>query len=445
VGLRTVLFFAHACAPHHRAESTMGAQRPAQFAKHLPEFGWRALVVCCDAKRRRSARRADRGSVETEVTRQWAGADPETSLVVPTPSLASDGAIDATWTRLQNREAPGALALARRALTLAKYPRGDFSQSWQPCARWAAEVLARQCTIDVCVGEHGPDAGLFLARWFHREHGVPWVADFRDPILRPFEPWNRRLYRPIARRLVSTTEHVVNVTPYWTELDRDLFGLPATCIPNGFDAGEHPADEPDPVFTVSYTGNLVPEQPVELALEAWAAFVAGLSSVEHERVRLVYRGLSLDRVRSAATRANVGATLDAGERVDRDEALRLMQRSQLLLLFSASDSDPNSYLHRGLYPGKVFEYFGARRPILCIPGDAGQLDALLAQTRTGAIRSSRDEVTAFFSEAFAEWKRAGRLAYRPDEATVARYERRAQAGALASILDAVAQAPRRRR
>ena len=30
----------------------------------------------------------------------------------------------------------------------------------------------------------------------------------------------------------------------------------------------------------------------------------------------------------------------------------------------------------------------------------------------------------------------------PDEAAVARYERRAQAGALASILDAVAQAPR---
>ena len=45
MGLRTALFFAYECAPHHRAESTMGAQRPAQFAKHLPEFGWRALVL----------------------------------------------------------------------------------------------------------------------------------------------------------------------------------------------------------------------------------------------------------------------------------------------------------------------------------------------------------------------------------------------------------------
>ena len=445
MGLRTALFFAHECAPHHRAESTMGAQRPAQFAGHLPEFGWRALVVCCDAKRRRSARRGDREAVETEVAQRWAAADREASLLVPTPSLASDGAIDAAWTHLHEREVTGVLAVARRLLTLAKYPRGDQSQSWQPCARWAAEVLARECAIDVCVGEHGPDAGLFLARWFHEAHGVPWVADFRDPILRPFERWRRRLYRPVARRLVATAEHVVNVTPYWAELDRELFALPATCIPNGFDPAEFPPDEPDEIFTVSYVGNLVPEQPIELALEAWASFVGALSPGERECVRLVYRGLSIDRVRSAAASAGLGATLDAGERIGRDETLRLLRRSHLLLLFSAADPDPKHYLLHGLYPGKVFEYFGARRPILCVPGDSGQLDALLEETRAGVIRSSRDEVAGFFAQAFAEWQRAGRLGYAPDEVAVARYERRAQARALASILDAVAQAPRSRR
>ena len=37
---RCVLVFAHECAPYNRAESMIGAQRPAQFAKYLPEFGW---------------------------------------------------------------------------------------------------------------------------------------------------------------------------------------------------------------------------------------------------------------------------------------------------------------------------------------------------------------------------------------------------------------------
>lgn len=445
MGLRTALFFAHECAPHHRAESTIGAQRPAQFAKHLPEFGWRAVVVCCDANRRRSARRGDREAVESEVARRWAAADPESSLLVPTPSLTSDGAIDAAWNGLQEKEVYGALALARRALTLAKYPSGDYSQSWQPCARWAADVLTRETPIDVCIAEHGPDAGVFLARWFHEAHGVPWIADFRDPILRPFRPWRRRLYRPVARRLVATADHLVNVTPYWAELDGEQFSLPATCIPNGFDPEEYPRDEPEESFTVSYVGNLIPEQPIELALEAWAEFVGALSPDDRARVRLVYRGLSLDRVRSAAAGAGLRTTLDAGERVDRDETLRLMKRSQLLLLFSASAPDPKRYLLRGLYPGKVFEYFGAQRPILCVPGDGAQLDALLEETRTGTTRASRDEVRGFFVGAFAEWQRTGRLAYAPDEVAVARYERRAQAGALASILDAVAQAPRRRR
>ena len=268
-----------------------------------------------------------------------------------------------------------------------------------------------------------------------------WEGD----LLCPFQRWRRRLYRPVARRLVATAEHVVNVTPYWSELDRELFAMPATCIPNGFDPAEFPPDEPDEIFTVSYVGNLVPEQPIELALEAWASFVGTLSPSERECVRLVYRGLSIDRVRRAAASAGLGATLDAGGRIGRDEALRLLRRSHLLLLFSAADPDPQYYLLHGLYPGKVFEYFGARRPILCVPGDSGQLDALLEETRTGVIRSSRDEVAGFFAQAFAEWQRDGRLGYAPDEAAVARYERRAQARALASVLDAVAQAPRSRR
>ena len=449
MGLRTALFFAHECAPHHRIESTMGAQRPAQFAKYLPEFGWRAFVVCCDAEQRRSAQPKDRAAIEADVGRRLAEADPEASLLLPTPSLASDGAIDAVWNSLQEREVGGALAVARQVLTLAKYASGDHSQSWQPCARWAAEVLVQSGDIDVCVGEHGPDAGLFLARWFREEHGVPWVADFRDPILRAFDGLRRRLYRPVARRLVDTASHVVNVTPFWAELDAEFFGLPTTCIPNGFDPDEYASDEPvspSASFTVSYVGNLVPQQPIEMALEAWASFVGSLAPDERERVRFVYRGLAVQRVRSAALAAGLDATVDIAERIGRDETIRLMRRSDLLLLFSVASADPREpTIARGLYPGKVFENFGARRPILCIPGDRGQLDALLAETRSGVIRSSRDEVTGFLVDAFAEWKRAGCLRHAPDEVAVARYERRAQAGAFASVLDAVAQAPRNRR
>ena len=170
-----------------------------------------------------------------------------------------------------------------------------------------------------------------------------------------------------------------------------------------------------------------------------------LSTEERRHVRLVYRGLALDRVRSAAASAGLETTLDAAGRTNRNETLRLMKRSQLLLLFSAVDPDPKSFHRRGLYPGKVFEYFGARRPILCMPGDDGQLDQLLKETHTGVICSSREEVSGFFAEAFTEWQRAGRLTYQPDEAAVARYERRAQARELASILDTTTQTSPRHR
>jgi len=419
----------------------MGAQRVAQFAKHLPAFGWRARVVCCDAARRRVARRSDRARVEAEVRERVAAADPQASLLVPTPSLASDGLLDAAWMRVQAREGRAARLLARKTLTAAKLAAGGYSQSWQPCARWAAEEVARGSEIHACVGEHGPDAGLFLGRWFSRAHGVPWVADFRDPILRPFEPWRRRLYRPLARRLVSTASHVVNVTPPWTAADRELFGLPGTCIPNGFDPDEFAPAEirpPEERFAVSYVGNLVPEQPIELFVEAWADFVRGLPAPERDRVVLVYRGLALDRVQRAVEATGLDRGIDLGGRVGRGRTLELMQRSHLLVLFSAASRDPSKpELAQGLYPGKVFEYFGAQRPILCVPGDDGILDALLAETRTGAIRSSRAAVAAYLAQAFAEFRERGALGYAPDDTAVARYERRPLAGVLAAVLDEV--------
>ena len=75
----------------------VGAQRPAQFAKYLPEFGWRALVVCSEAGRRGVLRRSDLESEERGARAALAAADPLRSVIVPTGSLAYDGSLDRLW------------------------------------------------------------------------------------------------------------------------------------------------------------------------------------------------------------------------------------------------------------------------------------------------------------------------------------------------------------
>ena len=64
--------------------------------------------------------------------------------------------------------------------------------------------------------------------------------------------------------------------------------------------------------------------------------------------------------------------------VNRDEALIIMQSSQLLLLLLNKAANVS-----GRIPGKVFEYLGARRPILSLGPVGTDIDLMLKESTAG--------------------------------------------------------------
>ncbi|MCK6478929.1 MAG: hypothetical protein L6R43_01920 [Planctomycetes bacterium] len=430
--MRTVLVFAHECAPHHRAESTIGAQRPASFARHLPEFGWRAVVICCGREGRESAEERDLRGIAEEAEERLGAAPAGASLVLPTPSLRWDGRLDRWWRRSARGGGGGPVwPLLRRPLTAAKFATGDWSQSWQPCARAAAEGVLRATPVHACIGEHSPDAGLFLGRWLHAVKGIPWVADFRDPVLDPFGPLGRALYGRVARSLVSTAAATVNVHPAWAEEDRRTLGRPAHCVPNGFEPGEHAAPAPPAPgpAVAAFFGSVRPWHRLDLVMDGLLDAGPG--------VRLLYRGDASARVLAEARRAGVADRVDAAAAVPRGEALALMSSADLLLLLSRPPAAAGGRAEEW-YPAKVFEYFGARRPILCVPGDGSSLDALLRETRTGVPARDRASVASALAAAARARRGGTRLPWETGVARVEPHTRRARAGDLARILDGIA-------
>jgi len=440
--LRTVLIFAHECAPYNRPESTIGAQRPAQFAKYLPEFGWRAIVLCCDnAKRGRGWSDEDASAVREAIERS----DPNSSVVIATPSLPWDGMLDRAWQRAMRANGAPLSAIVRKPLTFAKFFTGDYSQAWQPCARAAARIIARNTRMDACIGEHSPDAGIFLARWFSRRYGVPWVADFRDPMLFGFPPRVRPLLEPFARRMLRQVSHVVNVTPRCVELDEELFGKPATLITNGFDPDWYGAPEPArsrESLRIVYTGNVWLPKSLSVFMDGLAELRRRIGDERFARVRFVYRGGSASLVANAAKSAGVADALDCAARVPHTEALSLLRAAHLLLVFSTSaveHRDP--YWAHGVYPGKTFEYLGARRPIICVPGDGASLDALLRDARAGTSVGDPGLVAGCLENALSEFERTGDLPSLDNASFIARFSRQVGAQQMAHVLDGVTMSP----
>ncbi|HUP22939.1 MAG TPA: hypothetical protein VNB06_08360 [Thermoanaerobaculia bacterium] len=445
--MKTVLVFAHECAPYHRRESTAGAQRPAAFAKYLPEHGWRAIVLCCARDERGTALWGDLERVGERAAAALDATPPAESAVIPTPSLAHHGALDRLWRHLTATPSRSRLRLhLRKMVTAVKIFDGDYSSAWRPCAEAAAAAIAARQHVHAVIAEHSPDASLFLARWFCGLDRTPWLVDFRDPILAPFRQPLRSMYRPFARWLVEHAAGTINVNPILADADSCLFGKPSWSIPNGFDPEEfdHESARSRDALTITYLGNIIPEQDLDVFLEGLAL---ALRRDPHEpgeppRLLFVYRGLADRFVSDRVRRAGLAEHADVSGYVPRSEALRLMLGADLLLALSARDAQRhNHHLRHGVVPAKVFEYLGARRPILNVPGDAGLLDALVEETGAGVTLSSPREIAAYLTRLAAMKDEAAAPAAAVDGRRILRYSRAFQAGQLAKILDDIVSPP----
>lgn len=440
--LKTVLIFAHECAPRHRPESTIGAQRPAGFAKHLPEFGWRPVVVACDAAARRSIVRSELARLRKRVADEMDGARGNGALRLFTPSLATSGVLDAAWVRLAgNGSRNGARRWLARGLSFLLWSDGDYSRSWQPCARLAAREIQRRLRVDVALGEHGPDAGLHLARWFSRRYGVPWVADFRDPIVMPFRRMVRRLYERRAQRWLGTAAATVNVTPGWTCLDRTLFGRPAFTVRNGCEPAEYVlarrSREPGPL-RVTYTGQVFhPLQRMDVFLAGLRRFYDA-GSTHRQAVEFVYAGPHAELMRALAMRTGATSGLHFSERVPRAEALALQQRADVALVVGLTADPTLDWSHSGFLPGKVYEYLGAELPILCAPSDHADLHALLEQAGGVTFADTPEDVAGALAQFVERASASPDGGLPPVRRDVWPYSRRESARRLAALLDAVA-------
>jgi glycosyltransferase involved in cell wall biosynthesis len=436
--MRTVLIFAHECAPYNRLESTIGAQRPAQFAKFLPEFGWRAIVLCCDnTKRGHGWSRHD----STAVAEAVSGSSDDTSVIIATPSLPWDGLLDRAWRWVSASNANALTALIRKPLTFAKFFTGDYSQAWQPCAHKAAEIIAASTTVHACIGEHSPDAGIFLARSFAEWHDVPWVADFRDPMLSGYTSRVRPILAPFARRLLRHAAHVVNVNPHCVAIDEALFMRPVTEIANGFDPDDFSAPAPmrsSLEFRIVYTGSVWPPGGLRIFLDGLRE-LRSLAGIDvWGSIRFVYRGRASALVEQTARNAGVTEILDCGPHVPHAQAVELMRSAHVLLVLSTTHTEHDDpYWANGVCPGKVFEYIAAHRPIVCVPGDDGLLDGLLREAQAGVSLSEQSRVASHLAELVGRWQHTGDVPSLDNGHLVARYSRRAGAQRMAAVLDSV--------
>jgi len=290
----------------------------------------------------------------------------------------------------------------------------------------------------------------------HRLTGIPWVADFRDPMTevdpatgRPFgDPtvfrvrgWVERLATQHSARMVFVTRGALSM---YRERYRALDERKWALIPNGYDEASFAAAggrlAPDETssrptgdrLTLVHSGTLYPTPDRDPR-----AFFSALSQLLQNRairpgeLRVVLRATGHDDYyRHLIAEAGIGELVVLAPAIGYREALREMLEADGLLIFQGQDSNP-------AIPAKLYEYLRARRPIFAMVDPAGDTADILRQLNVGAMAPlvSSEQIGETLTRFLNEIRRG--TARVLDLVEAQRFSREATTSALAGLLDSV--------
>lgn len=272
--------------------------------------------------------------------------------------------------------------------------------------------------------------------------GLPWVADYRDPWsgndLRGYTRFQRSMHARLERAVMRRAAAVVAATGPWARALEDLLERPGgvICITSGYDPDDFRTVAPSPVegFVVTYTGTVhwLEKDGGLAALAAALEEVLSGAQAEEFRVRLCYYGPHGRAFSEVAGALSAGDALEIHGPVPRSESLLRQRESTILLLLMR-----NSPYAATLHTGKVFEYLGARRPILAWAPAGGAVVELLEETGAGVAVATREGLADVLRRWNDEFRRTGGVAYRGSEEALSRYAWPNLARKMASVMDSL--------
>jgi hypothetical protein len=274
-----------------------------------------------------------------------------------------------------------------------------------------------------------------VARAVARHARVPWVAELRDlwtenHNFRRIQPL-RSLETRLERSVLSAADALVTVSEVWADRLRQQFGRPTFVVPNGFDSEDYPTGVTPSrgMFTLTYTGMLYDGKQNPAPLLDAIGRLAAAGRINPARFRARFVGQYLAPITLGAQARGISAFCEVEPPVPYREALARQCASTCLIFFDWADGQ-----QKGWYSAKIYEYLGARRPILSVGPHDTVVAQLLQRTGAGSVAVSADELTRVLETWLDEWERSGEVAYTAAEA-VRRFERRESARAMADVLD----------
>lgn len=292
----------------------------------------------------------------------------------------------------------------KKAEKLAVWIRGNFfipdaRKFWiKPSVKFLTSYLMKH-PVDAIVSTGPPHSMHLIAMGLKEKLGTPWLADFRDP-------WTNIDYYPelmltgasdrkhhrMEKAVLDKADAVVSIGKTMSQEFAVLLGKDPEkfmVIPNGFDPDDLETTGKvvmDKKFSLAHIGTLVKSRNPEVLWKVLAALVKENPAFAADlEIKLV--GKVDVHVMQGIESAGLQPFLNKIDYLPHSEVIRTQQQSQVLLLLVNNTKNAG-----GILTGKFYEYLSAKRPILCIGPEQGEIADAFNETKCGKLSGFEEEV-----------------------------------------------------
>lgn len=406
---RRVLLIAYHYPP---CQESSGHLRTLGFSRYLPEFGWDPIVLTASIRAYSNTSEAQCAQIPASVPVRRAFALDARKHLSVRHKYPACFAVPDRWSSWWLGAVPAGLSLINR---------------YRPDVIWATQPIL---------------TAFWIADTLRRRTGLPWVADFRDPVSPTTDSrMAQRARAALERRSVTGCARAVFTTPgaarHYAEHYPDLPSERWSVIPNGYDEPDFaPLDEIEsppgnrPLRLV-HGGILYPVgRNPEPLFKAVARLVSAGKLSKHDLEIVLRASGDESRYGSLIDSMNIGDIVKLEPVIPYRQALEELRRADGLLIFQGRE-------YNGQIPAKIYEYMRVGRPIFALTDGAGDTAAVLRQAKIDTVVPIDDaDKIAHGLMAYLDRLRKG-TAPVATEREVARHTRRSRASALAALFDEV--------
>lgn len=380
-----------------------GVQRWLKMTKFLPEEGWDPIVYTPS-------------NGEAPVVDESLTSEVHPSIkTVKTPIWEPYGFYkQLTGKKKSEKVYSGFISDKKESFTqkLSVFIRGNFfipdaRKFWiKPSVKFLTKYL-KENPVDVIVSTGPPHSMHMIALGVTRKLNIPWVADFRDPWTHidfydqlRLTSWADRKHKRMEQQVLKRADRVVTVSPSWAgDFEKLASGKSIQVIYNGFDHLDFGKTEvsPDEKFSICHLGSMNKDRNPHALWKALKEMTSDETFSSKLSIKLI--GQVDHAIFASIEEHGLKPYLNHIPFMPHDKAILELEQSQLLLL--PINDTPNSM---GVIPGKLFEYLGAKRPIIGIGPQQGDSSRILRDSGAGNMfgyeesEQLRNQLTDYFEQ-----------------------------------------------